>query len=81
MTLGLPLVSRLSKFPARLHVSNATSGPLSSGQFSLKLIGDWGEGSMRSSRRTKVADERDWYSWLLPGLCLMLLTVLLFKHL
>jgi len=36
---------------------------------------------MRSSRRMKTTEEgKDWYSWLLPSLCLMLLTVLLLKH-
>jgi hypothetical protein len=66
---------------APLHLSNARSEPLFGCQLYLKLIRDWGTGSMRSSRRMKIAKEgRDWYSWLLPSPCLMLLTVLLLKH-
>jgi hypothetical protein len=78
-----PLQSRSTgNLPLRpLHLSNATSEPLSGSQLYSKLIGEWGAGGMRSSRRTKTANEgRDWYSWLLPSLCLMLLTVLLWKH-
>ncbi len=78
-----PSVPRCSRIlPLRaIHFSNGTSEPLFGCHLYLKLFHRLGSSSMRSSKRTKIAEEsRDWYSWLLPSLCLMLLTVLLLKH-
>jgi hypothetical protein len=56
-----------------LELSNTTSEPLSSCGLCLRLIGDWGV-SHKSKRRRVMADPgRDWYSWSLPILCLILL--------
>jgi hypothetical protein len=57
---------------------NATSEPLSSRELGRRLITTEKRTGMRSSKRRKMADEdRDWYSWLLPSLCLILLAALL----
>jgi len=61
-----------------LNLSNTTSEPLSSCGLCLRLIG---ERATRTSRRRVMADpSRDWYSWLLPTLCLILLAGLLLNR-
>ena len=64
-----------------VHLSNPTSEPLSRGELRIKLIVTGEKGSVRSSKRTKMADvSGDLYSWLLPSLCLILLADLILKY-
>src|SRR5579864_7322373 len=77
---GVPSVKNDDPALVRWTFSNTTSEPLSSRGLCLRLIVDWGERTMRASRRRVMADPgRDWYSWLLPALCLILLAGLLLK--
>jgi hypothetical protein len=73
---GIESLGRVRRTPVTPRQSHCPGGDLCR-----TLIGDWGTRRVRSSKRTKIADEgRDWYSWLLPSLCLILLADLLLKH-